>query len=234
MMVGMGSLTLIGQVCSAEGLADQVDRAGGHYPSTLPAVSYLRQQAPVPVLVNHDPGFEVGRVTYLERSKSSGLLAVAQVRSDMVDMLRGHRWFLSDGVLCRRLGPFERGFARLAEVSLVGRTASIGTRRAYWSLSDGQPDGMPVLWRSAWDRALEATTTYAGRRALERGELRIHDVDPLDDWSEVMTDPVGARRRAVDALPVEASPVPLVRVHGTLLDAATSSRVLDLLEFGWV
>ncbi len=238
----LSGLTLIGQIATSRGLIHQHDLAGNGDAWTLPTVAYERAQPRVPILVGHDRDWVVGEVAYYERSNIDGLMMVGTVRDDMADLLDGDDWHLSPEVACRRCGPLEYGHGRIAEVSLVRRTASIGTspiRYARHDIADagGAPRGLPLRWHDTWARAGEAVSRYTYRR--DDG-LRIVDIDPLDLVDEVLCDPIVAarvnaeakRRSAPTIRPTPARKVaaPLVRVDGVWLNEAQSARVLARIE----
>jgi hypothetical protein len=199
MMVAM--LTVIGQLSTSEGLVQQRDGAGDPIPWTMRANSYLRdQKAGLPILMDHDPGWPVGGVGYLQRSAASGLLMVGRLADDsMADLLNDGDWYLSGGTNSHATGVMEYGLATLREASLVRATGSIGTRPVCWSKTDiaknsGAQPPMPLFWRSCWDAAHVAMSSYRYKRA---GRLPIVDIDELSLYDEAMTDPAAARRRAI-------------------------------------
>ena len=237
-MVGM-SIVVIGQLATSEGALGHVDRAGDVEPSWLPAIGYLRHQpASVPVLVDHDEGFRVGRVEHLERSKVDGLLAVCRLDVDMADMLSDGDWFLSSHVNCLNLGDKRHSErALLSEVSLTRKPALYGACKVRWARSTLAPQWMrPLRWYDTWARGCEAMTTAAYRRAKR---LQINDLDRLDFVDELVTDPSAARRRAALAAPaVKPAPPPepdhagCVRFDGAWLSPEVSARFMGLLDSG--
>jgi hypothetical protein len=148
-------------------------------PGTLAAIGYLRAQPEfISVLVEHDPGFHVGEIGYLERSNSQGLLIVARIRSGTDDLSDGP-WFLSARVNHVTIVPMSFERAKLSEVSLVRHPADLGTKPFCWASDDpGQPS-MLLFWRGAWDRGVEqiARRKYAYRRS---DHLTIVDMDALN------------------------------------------------------
>ena len=226
------TLHLIGQLATHRGLVQQRDAVGTLDSWTMPANAYVRQQRRVPLLVEHD--WQVGEVQYLQRSRASGLLMVATADDNIADLLRDHEWHLSAGVRCHETGfsahGSEFGLATLREMSLVGRPANVGTGKVHWSTAAGAPHGLPLNWRSCWEEAHEAMPGYKYRR---HDGLRIHDVDELDLYDEVMTDPESARAKIRATLPaVMPKPQPKrgsVRLHGKWLDEEQSARLIDAL-----
>jgi hypothetical protein len=241
--------SLIGQVCTSRGLIQQYDLAGDADAWSLPAVAYERAQRRVPILVQHDETWPVGEVAYYERSKADGLMMVGTIRDDLTDLLDDDDWHLSPEIESRRCGPFEYGHGKINEISLVRRTASIGTRPVRYARHDtvgggGAPRGLPLRWYDIWDRAHEQmhSDRYTHRRD---DSLRIHDIDPLDLVDEVLCDPeVAARvkaeaetikqRAAVTTPPPPKPDVPRVRYKGVWLDEQRSARIEELLAFGYV
>lgn len=230
-------LTVIGQVVADAGLVSQVDAWGGHEPYRLPATGYERNQPrPLPLRYQHHEGFQLGEVGHLERSRASGLMAVATIPdNDLADLLADGPWFLSDKVACRSVGPLTKGGARLHELSLVRKSANVNTRPIRYARTDiarnagGHPAGLPLNWRSTWDRAHKAMSAYAYRRA---DHLVIHDLDPAD------LDAARARLRAAVARPParpSAAPKPparsRVRLDGVWLDDRRAAQVLARMGY---
>jgi hypothetical protein len=237
-------ISLIGQVVAHHGLVNGVDPVGAPEPYTLPANAYLRDQpAGLGLFFDHDTSWRIGDVEFLQRSRADGLMMVGRVvRDDLADLLLDGDWYLSDGVNCRATGPLMKGHAQLREISLVRRSANVGSRPLRWARSDlgadagSEPGNMPLNWYGCWTRAHEAIAARRYRRTPDR--LAIVDLDPLGYVDEILTAPAAtlaaARRRAEAAKPrppVEP-PGPLVRLHGVLLDARRSAEILDRLEFG--
>jgi hypothetical protein len=197
----MVCMFLIGQVCTSKGLVQQRDLAGNAYPWTLPANSYERAQRRVPVLVNHDEGWRIGEVQHWERSRAGGLMLVAELNSlGPMDDDSDESWYLSPDVISTPYGPLERGHGRIEEVSVVPRTASLGTLPVRWSPHTGAPHNMPLHWYDTWSRAHEARSSYRYRRD---DKLSIVDIDPLDLIDEVLCDPVVAERVAAEAAAIK-------------------------------
>jgi hypothetical protein len=195
----MGAMTyLIGEVATSRGLIMQRDIAGGAESWELPANSYERVQRRVPVLVDHDPGWEIGEVAYYERSKR-GLVAVAHLHSPgPLDDADDRAWYFSPSVTSTRCGPFEWNHGKINELSLVRRTASIATHPCAWSPHSGAPHNMPLPWFETWARAHEAITDDRYRHRRDDA-LRIVDVDPLSLVDEVLCDGEVAARVAAEA-----------------------------------
>ncbi len=199
------TVTAIGVVATPRGLTQQHDLAGTPEPFTLPAANYrhLQDGGPIPVLVDHDEGFACGTVDALVRSRADGLLALLRIHGPVVDLLADGDWHLSPGVRTRAgVAPLERDYARLFEVSLTRSPATLNTCPLRWSRTDiatdsgGQPNGLSLSWRTAWDRAHAALQHRAYRRA---DRLWIIDLDPLDAPTTTPTTvpaPSDARRRA--------------------------------------
>ncbi len=195
------TVTAIGVVATPRGLTQQHDLAGTPEPFTLPAANYRHlQDGPIPVLVEHDEGFAVGTCVALVRSRADGLLAVLRIDGPVVDLLADGDWYLSPGVRTRAgVTPLERDHARLFEVSLTRDPATLNTKALRWSRHDiatdggGQPNGMSLSWRTAWDRVHEALQRRAYRRA---DRLWIIDLDPpvVIDAPKVTPTPVRARQ----------------------------------------
>jgi hypothetical protein len=191
-------LTVIGEVVRSAGLVQEVDHWGNPLPWTMPANAFLRdQKARLPIVFNHDRSWPIGEVGYLERDRA-GLRMVGRLyRDDLDDLLDDGDWYFSDSVRCRPTGPLERGHGVLEEISLVRRTANLGTRPIAWARGDiakgssGQPP-MPLPWRSCWDRAAECMSTYAYQRA---DRLPIVDLDQLDVVDELLTSNGASVRR---------------------------------------
>jgi hypothetical protein len=220
-----GVLSVIGQLATAKGQVQQRDLAGDPDPWVLPAASYMRDQpARIPILFGHDETWELGQVAHLERSPSTGLLAVATIADDLVDLL-DDEWFLSGGVRCVPTGPLQFGHARLREVSLTRRPGSIGTRPMRWSRSATPPGGMPIRWFDTWDRAVERMTTDRYRPARH---LTIAEVD------EAQTAEPVARRAARDLLPRSKPTPPIVATRHARDDAARAAAAAGASGFGWV
>lgn len=215
------TITVIGQLATTAGLVQQRDLAGDADPWTMPAPSYLRQQpAVVPVLMDHDWGWPVGTVGHLERAEATGLLMVARLgNDDLGDLFADGDWFLSGGVRCAPTGVMEYGQVRFREISLVRRTANLGTKPIRWSRSDiatdsgSEPHDMPLRWHDTWRRAHDRMVTERYRE--KPAHLTIHDLDQLSVVDEVLTDPAAARRRAGHRPePPPPSPAPSVRPVG--------------------
>jgi hypothetical protein len=207
-MMGAMTLTIVGQLATVRGDVQKWDRAGQPHPFTMQSTSYLRRQASdIPVYFNHDTTWRLGTVTYLERSRSTGLLAVARLDADVGDLLADHQWHLSDGVIGLPAGPLRFGQIKIREVSLVGQTATLATKPLCWSRSDGAPGHLPLLWHGTWKRAQEAMVGSAYRRRADH--TVIFDVDPLSVADEVLTDPVAARQRMAARPPAPAPSNPL-------------------------
>jgi hypothetical protein len=171
----------------------------------LAPVGYLRRQPKsVPVLIDHDPGWRVGEVVYLQRSKLSGLLAFCSVNDDMGEMLSGEPLFLSSGVTALSLKPGHHERALLSEVSIVPHTAACGTKPIEWSSTTGAPRSMPLLWREAWRDGIEELYE---RKNRSDPRLMIRDVDQLDAVDEMLTDPASVWWKRHPA----AQPAPAVR-----------------------
>jgi hypothetical protein len=190
MMVSV-DVTVLGQLATTRsgGLLQQRDLSGEVVEvDWRPPLGYVRSQPTrIPVFVDHDPGWEVGEVGYLERSKANGLLALARVDDDIVELLNdGTCWYLSGHVVALSLAPGHYERALLREVSLVRHTAIRGTRPIAWSPHSGAPCSMPFAWDETWSAGVEA---LAERKDRSDQRLVIHDIDGLDLVDEMLTDP---------------------------------------------
>jgi hypothetical protein len=218
------TITLIAQVATPKGLIQHRDLAGDIDPWTLPANSYERAQRRVPVLVAHDHDWCIGEVVYYERSRYDGLLAVAQLHTPgPLDTDDPDDWYVSPEVRSRRCGIVDYGHGVIAELSIIRRTASIGTHPLRWSPNSGTPHGMPLRWHQTWQRAHAAIAhePYVYRRD---DTLRIVDIDKLDLVDEVLCDPeVAARVKAeAAAFDVRAKAASALRAKKTRAAAAVS------------
>jgi hypothetical protein len=195
--------TLIGQVCTAQGLIHQHDLAGNAYAWELPAVGYERAQHRVPIVVGHDETWQLGEAAYFERSRTDGLLVVARLHA-LGPIDDGHDWYLSPDVSSRPCGPLESNHGTIHELSVVPRTGSVNTRPLRWSPHDlarsggGEPRGLALRWRETWARAHEAINGDR-YRYLRDDTLRIVDMDQLDLIDEVLCDPEVAARVKAEA-----------------------------------
>ena len=194
-------LTIIGQVVAHAGHVHQRDPDGTMVPYTMPPDRYFREQpAPIPLHFDHDRTWTIGSVGHLERSRSQGLLIVGTLpNDDLADLLADGPWYLSDSTLGKPIDSHRLDWVgrSIKEISLVRRTANLGTRPLVWSPHDGQPS-MPLYWRSCWAATLAAMSTARYRKAPDH--LTIVDLDPLDSIDEMRTDPAGARRAAIELL----------------------------------
>jgi hypothetical protein len=237
------TLTVIGQVLAPAGLV-QEQRIDGPVPYVTKPGGYLREQpAPLALCLVHDRSDPVGVCVHLERSRKLGLMAVARVpdpEGSVADLLSAGDWWLSDSVSARPIGGFEFARGRLNEISLVPRTANLGTRPVRWSRTDiavdggAQPRGLPLGWHDTWARAHERMASYTRRRA-DRESLTIVDLDPLGVVDGLWSDPAAARRVAATPRPTPTPPVThvrrgSVRLDGRWLDEAQSARVLAAIE----
>jgi hypothetical protein len=239
-------ITIIGQAATHAGLVQQRDLAGDPNPFTLRPAGYLREQpVPIPVHFDHDDTWLLGSVDYLERSNDDGLLVVGRIANDdLADVLDDGPWYLSARTRCVPLGTMEYGLARIREVSLVRHPANLRIKPVRWARHDigtsagSEPHDMPLRWYDTWHRAHERLSGQRYRKMPEH--LVIADIDPLDAFDEVLTDPAGAARHRAAATtaarPKPTPPVrpdsPRVRLHGVWLDEVRSAEVLDQFEAG--
>src|SRR6478736_3681384 len=90
----MNTVTVVGQMTSAR--ADFMCQADGF--TTFGNVRYRSEhRGPIPLLLEHDEGRRIGRVIFIQRSKSSGLHAVAVLDSG-VDLADDVTWSMSAGL----------------------------------------------------------------------------------------------------------------------------------------
>ncbi len=217
MMWGV-TVSIIGQVCTSRGLCQQIDGLGQPEPYETPANRFFRSQPnPIPIHVNHQKDWKLGEVVHLERSQTTGLLAVAVLDADVEDYLRDHEWHFSDGISCRSSGVLgmDKIGIKLRELSLVAKTGNLGTRPIYASRGDiaqgtaGAPAGLPLRWHDAWKRAGERSSLARYRRRPE--SMEIHDVDRLSIVDEALTDPHGDIARMWIGSPPPAPVLPKAR-----------------------
>lgn len=189
------TVTLIGQVATSKGFVEHEDRAGDTHYSRTPAVNYLRSQpATIPVHFTHDTSWTLGTVAYLERSRADGLLAIANIDSDIGELLDDGPWYFSDRINFRA-HQLENSDVTMRELSLTREPASSGTRPVRWSPgaigSAGAPLNLPLTWYDTWTRAAEAM--YGSRYRRTPDALLIADVDDLSIPEMIATDPVVGR-----------------------------------------
>src|SRR5437870_5497841 len=126
-MNGM-TISFAGQLATVRGHAQQHDRAGTPDPFTVPSSSFfVRQPRHLPVFLNHDRTWQVGEIVHLERSASTGLLAVGVLDVDLADMLADGPWHLSPDIHAVEVDPMRYDFAAISEVSLTRSPATLGT-----------------------------------------------------------------------------------------------------------
>jgi hypothetical protein len=219
MMVNM--LTVIGQVIRPDGWTLQANALGQvDEVAWVPANAYLSDQPPdLAVHFDHDRSWTLGQVGYLERSDRLGLMALATLDADVIDLLADGPWYWSDSITCKRNGQaLERTDALLRELSLVRRTANCQTRPVVAVPGDiargtaTQPRHMPWTWDDTWQRAAD---DMVGRRYRRNLHMVIHDVDPP---------PV--RNGA-------AYTGPRVRWFGQELGGELAEAVIDAIRFGY-
>lgn len=225
------TISIIGQIATNAGLAQQFDAWGQPDPFRLPANSYLpNQPRRLPVCMGHG-GWEVGEVASLVRSPSVGLLAIGRLDADLGDLLDEGGWYMSGDVALERTGPLQYGYARLREVALVRNPAAVNIGPIRWRESDialdgGKPPHLGLTWGEAWDRAHQELSRYRSRPSawLEILDLGPKVHPPIAPVSRPIT-----RRRPAPAVPpqrIEGQ----VRIDGEWADEETTQRILRAMQ----